>query len=242
VTVLGELARNAAMPQELRVDALVAFMQMKRPTREAMQIPVSMLQDPNAAVQSAARMISGALARLGRAEYPAEADTIDTSLLAFYQSATEAHQRAELLAALGNSAGPATLAAIEHALHDSDDLIRSAAARALRLATDSDADRELASVLVHDTAPAVRADAIFAAQFRRPLPSLLTDALLQAVNSDNASFVRSDAIAVLARNLTASPKIGDALAQVATTDPDPGIRRQAKSAVATWSIPASTVP
>jgi HEAT repeat protein len=242
VTVLGKLARNATLSQELRVDALVAFVQMKHPTRDAMQIPVAMLQDPNAAIQSAARMISGALARQGRAEHSTEADVIDASLLAFYQNATEAHERVELLAALGNSAGPATLPAIEQALHDPADLIRSAAARALRLATDSDADHALASVLVHDAAPTVRADAIFATQFRRPLPSSLTDALLQVVNSDNASFVRSDAIAVLARNLTASPKIGDVLAQVATTDPDPGIRHQAKSAIATWPISASTVP
>jgi len=242
VTVLGELARNASLPQELRVDALVAFVQMKHPTREAMQIPVAMLQDPNAAIQSAARMIAGALSRAGRADHPAEADSVDTSLLALYQNAAEARERVELLAALGNSAGPATLPVIEQALHDPAVVIRSAAARALRLSTDSDADHALASVLVNDIAPTVRADAIFATQFRRPLPSSLTDALLQAVNSDNASFVRSDAIAVLARNLTASPKIGDALAQVAITDPDPGIRRQAKSAIATWPIPASTVP
>ena len=242
VTALGELARNASLPQDLRVDALVAFVQMKHPTREAMQIPVAMLQDPNAAVLSAARMISGALSRVGRAEHPAEAETVDASLLALYQNAAEARERAELLAALGNSAGPATLPVIEQALHDPAALIRSAAARALRLSTDSDADRALASVLMHDTAPTVRADAIFATQFRRPLPSLLTDALLEVVNSDNAGFVRSDAIAVLSRNLTASPRISEALAQIATTDPDPGIRRQAKSAVATWSNPASTVP
>jgi len=242
VTVLGELARNANLSKELRVDALVAFVQMKHPTVESMQIPKSMMRDPNPAIQSAARMMSGALSRLGRVEHPGESDAIDAKLLGLYRNAAEASERAELLAALGNSAGPATLPAIEEALRDSAAPIRSAAARALRLATDADADRTLATVLVHDSAPTVRADAIFATQFRRPLSPELMDALLQVVNSDKSIYVRSDAVAVLSQNADTSPKISKALAQVAANDPDPGIRRQAKSAVGTPSLAPSTMP
>ncbi len=242
VTVLGEVARNANLPQELRVDALVALVQMKHPTVESMQIPTSVMHDPNPAIQSAARMMSGAVARLGRVEHPEEADAIDAMLLGLYRDAAEVRERVGLLAALGNSAGPATLPAIKEALRDAAVPIRSAAARALRLATDPDTTRMLATVLVHDAAPAVRADAIFATQFRRPLSPELTEALLQVVRSDETIYVRSDAIAVLSRNAADSPQISEALAQVAANDPDPGIRRQAKSAGATPSVPSSTMP
>jgi hypothetical protein len=99
-----------------------------------MRVPGSLINDSNIAVRSAARMMSGALSRAGRPEHPAEADAIDASLIALYQSAPDVHEKTELLSALGNSAGPSVIPAIEEALRDSNVPIRSAAARALRLA------------------------------------------------------------------------------------------------------------
>jgi HEAT repeat protein len=228
VAALSGLAQNATLPQDLRVDAIVAFVQMQHPMVEAMHVPGDLFNDSNIAVRSAARMMSGAISRTGRPEHPAEADLIDAALINLYQNAPGVHEKTELLSALGNSAGPSVIPAIEEALRDSRVLVRSAAARALRLARGSDVDRVLANVITSDPDAQVRADAIFATRFRHPLPPPIADALLHAASADETKFIRSDAIAVLSQNPTASVRIPETLARIADLDTDSGIRRQAR--------------
>ena len=242
VVALGDLARNQALASGLRADAVLGFVQMKHPSAEAMQIPASLMNDSDPAVRSAARMISGAVARTGRSEHPADADAIDASLLALFRNAHDTGDKADLLNALGNSAGPSTIQTIEAALHDPKVSIRSAAARALRLADGSDVAQHLASVMVDDSAASVRADAIFASRFQHELPASLTDALLKAASADTATYVRSDALAVLRQNIAASPRISETLARIATSDPDAGIRRQAQGALAGGSAATPVQP
>jgi HEAT repeat protein len=236
------LAHDATLAKDLRVDAIVAFVQMQHPMAEAMRVPNDLVHDSNPAVQAAARMISGALARAGRPEHPTESEAIDASLLALYRNATDTRDKTELVGALGNSAGSSAIQAIKEGLRDSSSSIRSAAARALRLADGSDVDRLLARAILSDSDPAVRADAIFATRFRHPLASALADALVDAASADKISYVRSDALAVLRQNLAASVRIPEALARIADTDADAGIRRQAKDALATLPPPKSTRP
>jgi len=207
VAALSSLAQNATLAQDLRVDAIVAFVQMQHPMAEAMRGPGYLVNDSNVAVRSAARLMSGALSRAGRDEHPVEADAIDATLITLYQTAPDVHEKIDLLGALGNSAGPSVIPAIEEALHDSRVPVRSAAARALRLASNPDVDRVLANVITSDPDPQVRADAIFATRFRHPLPSPLADALLHAASADETRYIRSDAVAVLRQNPTASVRI-----------------------------------
>jgi hypothetical protein len=79
-------------------------------------------------------------------------------------------------------------------------------------------------------------------RFRHPLPSPLADALLHAASADQTIYVRSDALAVLRQNLTASPRIPETLARIAESDVDSGIRRQASDALAALSNSASSKP
>jgi hypothetical protein len=88
----------------------------------------------------------------------------------------------------------------------------------------------------------VRADAIFATRFRHPLPSPLADALMHAASTDETKDIRSDALAVLIQNPTASERITETLARIADLDADSGIRRQAKEALKALSGVASTRP
>jgi HEAT repeat protein len=242
VAALSGLAQNTALSQDLRVDAIVAFVQMQRPMVEAMHVPDDLVNDSNIAVRSAARMMSGAVSRAGRPEHPAEADAIDATLISLYQNAPDVHEKTELLSALGNSAGPSVIPAIEEALRDSRVPVRSAAARALRLASSPDVDRVLANVITSDPDPQVRADAIFATRFRHPLPSPLADALLHAASADETRYIRSDAVAMLSQNPTASVRIPETLARIAELDADSGIRRQAREALAALSPAESTHP
>lgn len=242
VSALNDLAYNRALPENLRVDAILAFLQMQVPMAEAMRVPEDLMNDPNANIQSAARLMCGALSRAGRPAHATEADAIDAALIALYKGAQDANEKTQLLSALGNSAGPATVPVIEKALHDSIAAIRSAAARALRLAPGPDVDRLLAKVITSDSDGAVRADAIFATRFRHPLSASVAQALMSAASTDNAKYVRSDAIAVLRQNLTASPNIPQTLKQIAEQDADAGVRRQASQALESLSSAASARP
>ena len=237
VSALGKLARNAALPSNVRVDAVVAFVQMQHPTVEAMRVPGDLMDDSNSAVRSAARMMSGALARAGRPAHPAESDSIDSALICRYRNSEDTQQMIELLGALGNSAGPSVVPVIEEALRDSQAPVRAAAARALRLAPGPEVDRLLATVMDSDSSPVVRSDAIFAARFRHPLPTALADAVLQTATSDSVDYVRSDAIALIGQNPAASPSIPATLARIVDQDPNPGIRRQASKALASIHSP-----
>jgi hypothetical protein len=242
LAALATIARNSSLDESLRVDAIIAFVQMQHPSLEAMRVPASLMADSNAAIQSAARLLSGTMARVGRTEHPAEADAIDASLIALYRGARDTSEKGDVLRALGNSAGPLVVPVIVEALRDSHASIRADAARALRLAPGSEVDRLLANVMTSDTDPAVRAAAIFAAHFRRPLPAPLVDALLHDATADSIDYVRSDAVAVLQQNPEASPDIPEILARIADRDTNPGIRRQASEALAAIHKAASFKP
>ena len=232
IAALETLAKNAALPEQLRVDAIIAFVQTRDPDLQAMRVPKSLINDPNPAIRSTARMMSAALARSGREAHATEASSIDATLISLYRKTQDEAEAVDLLAALGNSVGPAVVPVIEEALRDARAPIRAAAVRALRLAPGDEIDRLIASVIASDKDTTVRADAVFAARFRRPLPSPLTAALLSSAIHDSADNVRSDAIAVLRQNPSASPDIPGTLEQIAENDKSPGIRRQATEALA----------
>lgn len=242
IATLNSLAHDSALSENLRVDAIIAFVQMPHPTVEALRAPGDLMDDPNPSIQSAARMMSGTLSHAGRQEHGAEAEAIDTSLIALYRSARDTHDKVQLLGALGNSAGPSVVPVIEEALHEPTVPIRAAAARALRLAPGSDVDHILATAMISDPDATVRADAIFAARFRHPLPASLADALMQAAGADVLNYVRSDAIAVLSQNLNASPQIPETLDRIAQRDADTGIRSQAREALAAFSSEKAARP
>ena len=232
IEALGSLARDCAAPSPLRVDALTAFAVMQHPSPEAMRIPVALLDDHDTRVESAARIVSGALARTGRIEHPAEADTIDAALIARYRKAREVGELTDVLAALGNSASPTVLPVIKEALRDTRGPVRAAAARGLRLVSGPDIDRLLSEAITGDTAPGVRVAAILAASFRHPLPPALADALLHAATADAVEYVRSNAVTLLRQNPGASPRIAETLEWIAEHDSEPGMRRLARETLA----------
>jgi len=97
----------------------------------------------------------------------------------------------------------------------------------------------LAAVIASDPDASVRADAVFATRFRRPLPASLANALIESASSDAATYVRSDSIAVLGQNPTASPRVAETLQRIAKQDADAGIRRQAQQTLDHLSAIAS---
>lgn len=98
-----------------------------------------------------------------------------------------------------------------------------------------DVDRSLAAAITSDNHPRVRADAIFAAGFRRPLSPQLGEALLRAAKDDPIDYVRSNAVTLLRRNPGAHPGLAETLAWIADNDSKPSIRRLAREALASLS-------
>jgi hypothetical protein len=233
--LLGSLARDRTLPRALRIDALTALMVMPRPSGEAMLLPGALLDDDDPRIASAARIVSGALARAGRAGHSEEAGAIDAALIARYRKAREAGERSDLLAALGNSTGPSTVPVIEDALRDRRNPARAAAVRALRLAEGADIDRLISETIAGDEDPNVRAAAMFAADFRHPIGPVIGDALVRAARADPVDYVRSDAVTKLRQNPGCSSLVGETLAWVAEHDAQPGIRRLAREALASVS-------
>jgi hypothetical protein len=231
VDALGSLARDRNLPRPLRINALTAFMLAQHPSVEAMRIPAALLDDDDTRIALAARIVSGALARSGRASHPAEADRIDAALVVRYRKAQGIEEAQGLLAALGNSHGPSVAPVIEEALRDPLVQIRAAAARALRLATGPEVDHLLSTAITDDRDPSVRAAAVFAVSFRHPIGPALGEALVHAASVDPVEYVRRGAVTLLRQNPSASPRIPETLAWIAEHDSQPSVRRLAQEAL-----------
>lgn len=234
---LAVLARDPSLPTALRVDGLTGLALTQRPSADSMRVAADLLDDADPRVASAARILAGALARAGRAEHPHEADAIDADLIERYRKTVDEKELADLLGGLGNSASATAGVVIEAALRDSRISVRAVAVRALRLTRGPEVDRLLSTALTTDSDPRVRAGAIFAAGFRHPLDSALSEAVLRAARTDASDSVRSSAVTLLARAPHASPQIAETLAWVAENDARLGIRRQARQALDSGRAP-----
>ncbi len=231
IHALGSMARDRDLPRSLRIDAITAFIRMQNPSVEAMRVPFDLMDDDDVRIASAARIVSGALARAGRATHPGEADRMDAALIARYRKVEGDAEVPDLLAAMGNSTGSPVVPVIEEALRDPRVPIRVAAARALRLSPGPEVDRLLAAAITEDRDPAVRAAALFAVSFRHPVGARLGEALVRAAKADTAEHVRSSAITLLRQNPEASPRIAETLQWIAEHDSKPGVRRLAQEAL-----------
>ena len=194
----------------------------QRPSIEAMRLPVALLDNRDPQIASAARIMSGTVARRRpQGAYGRGTTHPDAALIARYRKAHEVGEVSDLLAALGNSVGSRVLPIIDQALHDPRDSVRAAAARALRLAEAPEIDALLSVAITSDGEPQVRSAAIFATSFRRPT-SPLGEALVQAARADPVAYVRSSAVSLLRQHPEASPNIAE----------EPGVglraRRQAR--------------
>lgn len=230
VGALNGVLLDATAANQARIEAAAALARVRRPTTEAMRLPLALLDDPRPALRRAAQLGVGSLARTGREEHPDAAGEVERELASRYEASRDPEERVALLAALGNAAGPAATEVLSRALGDSRPGVRAAAARGLRLASGPDVDALLATAMASDGDAGVRLAAIFAAGFR-PADAFV-ETLCAAAIGDPAEQVRSGAVGLLRRHLDDSPSIRRALAQVAARDASPGIRRLAREAVA----------
>ena len=227
---LCALAHDVHLPTHVRAEAVSSLGLLKRPTAPTMtaiaeSIRVGDSKRAGAELAAPALFRAGSVARAGRAEHPAQAAAIEKIVLAEAARARSTDEVLDGLAALGNLGSTAVLPRLRTAIVAGDARIRAAAIRALRLVPDAEADRLLAATLRRDHDATVRAAAIFAAGFRKLDP--LVDAIADSAQRDPADYVRAGAVTLLARNRQLSPRIERALADVASNDPKPDLRRLA---------------
>jgi HEAT repeat protein len=227
---LGKLALDPGAQPSLRSAAVGSFMQTRRPTPETASTLLQLLADPqaNPDVARYALYAAGVVARNVQETHPEQFARIEAALVDRYAKCQGAGC-VESMEALGNLATPGVVPSIERALRDPSVGLRSAAARALRLVKDPDADRLLAATIGGDADANVRDAAVFATKFR-PAGSLI-EALCRAVEADPAELVRVDAIKALAGHIDESPLVGQTLVKAATKDSMPGVRRAARGAL-----------
>ena len=227
---LCALARDVHLPAHVRAEAVSSLGLIKRPTAPTMTAVADLIRvgDPKRAAAelvAPAMFLAGSVARAGRADHPAQAAAIEKIVLAEAARARGTDEVLDALAALGNLGSTAVLPRLRAAVAAGDARIRAAAIRALRLVPDAEADQLLAATLRRDHDATVRAAAIFAAGFRKLDP--LVDAIADSAQRDPADYVRAGAVTLLARNRQLSPRIESALADVASNDPKPDLRRLA---------------
>jgi HEAT repeat protein len=223
---LTRISHDTSLPVRVRVESLAALLQLRHPSAAAMRAPRDLIDDVNPAIRNVAALSLGGLARAGRETERDEALATDRLLANHYSKASDAQERMDILSAIGNSAGASLLPTIESALRESP-LVRAAAARALRLFPASDSDFLLVDVMAKDPDPSVRSAAIFAAKFR-PLTEAVLTALIKSAKHDPVDRVRADAVTLLGQRERESPRIPEALAQVAASEPKASIRKLAR--------------
>lgn len=222
------LAADPGAPAPLRASAVGALVQTTQPTASTISALIRLMDEPESGVRRQALFIAGAAGSHSHDRDREASDRIETELLARYAKCHDAGCL-DLLVALGNLATPKTLPPIEQALHDSKSDLRAGAARALRKVEEPAADRLIATTMLADQDPKVRAAAILAATFRPIGP--LVEPLARVVQADPVDYVRTDAIEAVANHIAESPFIEKVLLAAATGDRSPGVRRLARRAL-----------
>lgn len=242
---LADLARDAGVAADLRVAAIRGLAQ-DDPDPATLASLESLLDDGDSPLREAAAYAYGTSLAAQRRLDPAAAATALARLATRVEQAGGGDRRILALRALGNAGDAAALPAIRYALDDSAPDIREAAVQALSSVMAPGVDEVITRVLRHDASASVRARAIFAAGQRDP--TTYADALADLALQDPEGSVRSSAVAMLGRILATAPRAREALARVASADPDPELRKRARQLLAAPAadprqpVPLATVP
>ena len=206
---LCALARDGRLPAHVRAETVASLGLVKHPTAATMNVVTDLIRVRDQDLLPPALFLAGTVARAGRAEHADAAAGLEKIVLAESARARTTDEQLESLAALGNLGSTAVLPRLRTALTADDPRLRAAAARALRLIPDAEADRLIAATLRHDRDSTVRAAALFAAGFRKLEP--LSGALKETAQNDPVEYVRTGAVTLLAHNRqpAARTAIGD---------------------------------
>jgi hypothetical protein len=225
---LGRLAVDAQVPEPLRLTAISAVAQNRRPAPGTIAWLKGLLDAPEARVKKQATLVMGALGR-SLFEVDVEAGArVEADLLRRYR-ACRGTACDDLLIGLGNLGTAGVEPAVAEALRDPSASVRARAVQSLRRMNHPDVDRLIATTMASDSDPTVRSAAVDAA-FSRPLGPFV-EPLSVLVRADRVPHVRIHAIQAMADHLDTAPQLQQALVAVATADPNPGVQRSAREAL-----------
>ena len=222
------MAGDGGLPEPLRLAAIAAVMQVRRPTAATIGWLVRLLDAPEPKVRKQATLLAGAVGRIAVDAGAHTGADVETELLRRY-SACSGAACDDLLIGLGNLGTSGVEPAVAEALRAPSARARALAVQALRRVNHPDVDRLIATALTGDRDPAVRSAAVGAAA-SRPLGAFVGP-LTDLVRTDKVAHVRIHAIQAIADHVDQWPQIQQALLAAASDDPDPGAQRMARRAL-----------
>ena len=218
---LVSLARGESHELQLRTRALIALSRTGRPTSEATQALIALLDERSLGTQA----LYGVGSHCRRYREAGETETstrLGELLVQRLKAATTELRVSEALRAISNSGFQPALTAVRPFLNDPRDQVRVDAVRALRWMDPAQTEALIVQKLAEEQAKAVRLAAIEMLE-TRPATKTLLAALTQATSTED-SHVRHRAVEVMVRWSPKHPELEDTLQRVAQLDPEQRIR------------------
>lgn len=222
------LAQPSLTPQQ-RLEIARALGRVDRPTAESIEA-LKAMRNESGFGQQARYGLGSAVFRLKDVE-PALAQSVLRELMTELAETSEDGARIMDLIALGNAGHPDALDTIGRFVSHGSDLVRAAAAQALRRIPGGRAEAMLIA-MIEDTSPKVRYSSVNAISEREPSAPLLAAIAARAVHEPEFQ-ARAEAVRAAAAWLSSgSREVRASLEQVAQLDPNPDLRKIAVNALA----------
>ncbi len=236
---LADLGKDAALPSELRGDAITNLALQPKPSPQTFDDLHELAKSDQPEVRSSAVLGLGATARSGAKgeDTKALAERATDDLAAGLSSAGTPEERKLYMEGLGNAGGPNALAAATAALQDPDPSVRAAAVASLRFAPAPQADVLIAQAWLKDQNADVRCEASFAASFR-PNLAPLAEVAVQVLTKDSDVTVRLSVVALMSEHLEDQPTFTPALTAAVNLDASNDVKLAAARALGSTPPPA----
>lgn len=227
---LCDLSDDPRAPLWTQKAALIALVGTRRPDESTMGEFLRRTERAEGVADASARhqllFTAGTLARNGQDAHPEAAAGLISALARRYaHCGGDETECVAAIGALGNAGTPAVMPFLQPILSSPDATRRAAAADALRLVRDPEADRWIVDRIADDPDPGVRAAAVATARYRPIEP--LFGVLSQALESDPADRVRIQAVDVLTAYV-GNPLVQQAFVAAAAHDSSANVRRLAR--------------
>ncbi len=229
---LVNVIRSMSMDASLQAEILAKLAMTDQPTLLAENTLRDLAaQGPDRSTFGNAIVGLGTMAYKLRDRDPSRARKIVDWITAQIEPSTPEPVVKLLLMSLGNSGSVGALPTLAEYLGNPSTNLRSIATAGLRWIEDDRVDELLAGMLKSDPESSVRANAVFALGFRRPIP-LTTDAQKAALARDSSALVRLSVLENFWKIRQELPDFNQLLKQTAESDASADVRKAASDMLA----------
>lgn len=209
--LLAALATSPETPHSLRDAAAKMMFALETPNAATLAAAKQLTMDPDPNISSTATLLLGALAN--RTSSP----EVMNDLLAAEGALAQDGKSGLWLEALGNSAHPAVVDAVQPYLQSEDSSIRESAVLSLRHLQGEQVSQSLAAAALNDVDASIRMDAVSILAAQSDATALAT--LTQVLQQEEDAGIRKQAISGVAQQASGSAQALAVLKSAAINDP-----------------------